>query len=320
MSHLLRQPKLKLLPEHTLDCRIIMQSRPVQNQCTACGTSSCRKRPLRKTVYPSKFVWGHHNDFNMLSAIHASAAKLCASLSSTGDFHGAFTSILNFVKPCATENPVAVLADVQERETQLWPHGLDRPEADSFRPIACPLGHSATIAFTPIDIRPTLNGMEHQQMFLGRHRKVRPFEVLYVDNKSCPGPVVGGDITMFIIVCASTTAAFKIDVRKKSANGIALKAFASQWGITKLPYKCTVCSDNCGSMQLVRDMAHELHMAHDWLPPHGNSANIVEKVIDVAIGAAGATCTIWRHLKLLFAMCRSRRVQQVVHVTHCGGP
>ena len=107
-----------------------------------------------------------------------------------------------------------------------------------------------------------------------------------------PGPVVGGKITMLIITCASTTATFKIDVRKKSANGLALRAFVHQWGITKLPHKCTVCSDNCGSMQLVRNEAHELGLAHEWTPPYSNSVNLSEKAIDIIIGAAGATCII----------------------------
>ena len=54
---------------------------------------------------------------------------------------------------------------------------------------------------------------------------------------------------------------------RAALTGMTESAYISNWvsqGIpAKLPYKCTVYSDNCGSMQLVRDMAHELHMAHD---------------------------------------------------------
>ena len=311
MSHLHRQPKLALLQDHTLHCCVQVDSRPVAGQCSGCALSKARKKPLKSklksnhavTVAPqlpegwvqsssastaiipsAGGVWGMHNDMGILHRV-ASIEHSCVDT---------YTSIFNFitsVKPAVV--PLMTVQEVRGREPK---YHLDRPEADSYRPLDCPMGGAAAVLFTPVNIIHMFKGVTRERwidVFLRRHRHLRPFEVLFVDNKDYPGPVVGGKITMFIIVCASTTAAFKIDVRKKSANGLALRAFVHQWGITKLPYKCTVYSDNCGSMQLVRDMAHnELGMAHEWTPPYDQSVNPAEKAIDFIMGAAGATCII----------------------------
>ena len=260
------------MSDHVLDCHVDAASPPVTCQCSGCALAKARKKPLK-----SKSKFNH-----VVSINHSSVDT--------------YASIFNFIPAVQDAQPTTVpLMTVQEvHERELTCH-LDQPEADSFRPISCPMGSAAAVIFTPVNIIHMFKGVTRERwidVFLRRHRHLRPFEVIFVDNKDYPGPVVGGKITMLIITCASTTATFKIDVRKKSANGLALRAFVHQWGITKLPYKCTVYSDNCGSMQLVRNEAHELGLAHEWTPPYSNSVNLSEKAIDIIIGAAGATCII----------------------------
>ena len=51
-------------------------------------------------------------------------------------------------------------------------------------------------------------------------------------------------------------------------------------GIHKLPYSCRVYSDGCGSMNHVASMASMLSIDHQFIPPHQQSLNEVEKVAD----------------------------------------
>jgi len=81
--------------------------------------------------------------------------------------------------------------------------------------------------------------------------KLKPFEVMYVDNKNYPCTVRGGNLVAFVLVDLRTFAIFKVDVTNKARNGRALREILSSEGVHKLPYKCTVYADNCGSMSHV---------------------------------------------------------------------
>ena len=48
---------------------------------------------------------------------------------------------------------------------------------------------------------------------------LRPFEVMYVDNKSYPCVVRGGQLVAFVLVDLKTFAIFKVDLRSKAHNG-----------------------------------------------------------------------------------------------------
>ena len=75
-------------------------------------------------------------------------------------------------------------------------------------------------------------------------------------------------------------AKFKIDVRLKTENPDAFARIVCMNGMHKLPYTCTVYSDGCGSMNLVRDMATRMGLNHQFIPPHEQSLNEAEKVCD----------------------------------------
>jgi len=118
--------------------------------------------------------------------------------------------------------------------------------------------------------------------------KLKPFEVMYVDNKNYPCTVRGGKLTAFVLVDLKTLAIFKIDVTSKAFNGRALRKILSDEGAHKLPYKCTVYADNCGSMVHVMTTCTSMGLAFQPLPPKDQSLNLAEKAIDIVFHAAMA--------------------------------
>ena len=115
---------------------------------------------------------------------------------------------------------------------------------------------------------------------------IKPFEVMYVDNKSYPCTVRGGKLTAFVLVDLKTLAIFKIDVTSKTLNGRALRKILSDEGVHKLPYKCTVYADNCGSMKHVAETCCCMGLNFQPLPPKDQSLNLAEKAIDIISHAA----------------------------------
>ena len=77
---------------------------------------------------------------------------------------------------------------------------------------------------------------------------LRPFEVMFVDNKDYEQPVHGGHQTTLILYDVKSTAKFKVDLFKKTEHDTALRDILSMNGVHKLPYSCLVYSDGCGSM------------------------------------------------------------------------
>ena len=196
MSHLRRQPKLVLMSDHTLHCGIAADSRPVTGQCSGCALSKARKKPLKSKLKSNHVVtfaaqlpegwaqsnststaiissaggvWGMHNDMAMLHRV-ASVDHLCVDT---------YTSIFDFItsgKPAIA--PVITIQEVRGREPK---YHLDQPEADSYRPLDCPMGSAAAVLFTPVNIIHMFKGVTRERwidVFLRRHRHLRPFEVL----------------------------------------------------------------------------------------------------------------------------------------------
>ena len=87
-------------------------------------------------------------------------------------------------------------------------------------------------------------------------------------------------------VCS--TAKFKIDVFKKTENGVALREILSMNGVHKLPYSCLVYSDGCGSMRHVKIAAVTMGLQHAYIPPHEQSLNEAEKICLVTWDDAAA--------------------------------
>ena len=63
---------------------------------------------------------------------------------------------------------------------------------------------------------------------------------MYVDNKDYPCVTRGGKLVAFVLVDLKTLAIFKVDVRSKKHNGLALRKLVSENGVHKLPYKRTL--------------------------------------------------------------------------------
>ena len=118
--------------------------------------------------------------------------------------------------------------------------------------------------------------------------KIRPFEVIFCDNKDYDVPVRGGRQVAFLVYDYKTTAKFKVDLFSKKDNGRALREIVALNGIHKLPYQCHVYSDGCGSMAHVELAAVLLGLDHSYIPPHEQSLNEAEKICNVSWAAAEA--------------------------------
>ena len=78
--------------------------------------------------------------------------------------------------------------------------------------------------------------------------ETRPFEVMFADNKDYDVVVRGGRQVAFVLYDLKSTAKFVVDVVSKAHNGNAFRRIMVLNGVHKLPYRCTVYTDGCGSM------------------------------------------------------------------------
>ena len=110
--------------------------------------------------------------------------------------------------------------------------------------------------------------------------KLRRYALMYVDNKPYIEAVYGDYKTAFWLVDVATTRKYKIDIKSKTDNGLALRRILSFEGVHKLPYKCTVCSDNCGSMVHVINTAVSMGLNYEPTPPWEPNLNPAEAAIN----------------------------------------
>ena len=115
---------------------------------------------------------------------------------------------------------------------------------------------------------------------------LRPFEIMFADNKDYPCPQYGGDKIAFLLIDLKTRAKFKIDVRRKSENGDAFAKIMALNGVHKLGYHCTIYTDGCGSMAHVATAAMRMGINHQYTPPYEPNLNEAEKVCDRMFAAA----------------------------------
>ena len=107
---------------------------------------------------------------------------------------------------------------------------------------------------------------------------LKPFEIIFVDNKDYEQPVRGGKQIAFIVYDLKSTAKFKVDVASKAHNGTAFRRIVAMNGIHKLPYLCRVYTDGCGSMVHVEIAAVLMGLDHAYIPPYMQSLNEAEKI------------------------------------------
>jgi hypothetical protein len=116
--------------------------------------------------------------------------------------------------------------------------------------------------------------------------KLRPFEVMFADNKDYPCKVRGSKQVAFVLVDYYSSAKFKVDVSAKSDNGNAFRQIVAMNGIHKLPYCCHIWTDGCGSMSHVAAAASSLGIDHAYTIPREPSLNEAEKVCNFMWAAA----------------------------------
>ena len=110
--------------------------------------------------------------------------------------------------------------------------------------------------------------------------QLRPFEVMFCDHKDYDSPVRGGATHAFVLIDVKTRAKFKIDQTSKTQAGLSFSRIMAMNGVHKLPYKCRIYSDGCGSMKYVEKHATRMGIDHAYTPPHEASLNEAEKTCD----------------------------------------
>ena len=118
--------------------------------------------------------------------------------------------------------------------------------------------------------------------------ELRPFEIMFCDWKDYDIVQQGGYTCTFIITCAGKGSKFAYDAKTHKSAGLCFQTHVSKHGIHKLPYPVTVYSDGCGSMNIMRDAAIRLGINHVFTPPHEQSLNEAEKVVDQLFSVARA--------------------------------
>ena len=131
--------------------------------------------------------------------------------------------------------------------------------------------------------------------------KLRPFEVMFADNKEYPCKVRGGKQHAFVLIDYYSQAKCKIDVATKTHNGKAFLRIMAMNGVHKLPYQCHIWIDGCGSMDHVRNAATRAGIDHAYTPPRDPSLNEAEKVCNFMWAAARAHLGASNASTMLFA-------------------
>ena len=139
-----------------------------------------------------------------------------------------------------------------------------------------------------LDFNPAIAGRDHGLQKVPRFDldKLRPFEVMFVDNKDYDDPVRGDYKTSLVFIDLKSQAKFKVDQRSKKENGKSFREIAVINGVHKLPYKFTVYSDGCESMKHVKDSAIKMGIDYVKIPPRDQSLNEAEKVCNFMWAAA----------------------------------
>ena len=118
--------------------------------------------------------------------------------------------------------------------------------------------------------------------------RLRPFEVMFADEKEYDMHQRGGWTTSFILLDLASDAWFKVDATRKTSHPDSPQQIVIQNGIHLLTYPRTLYTDGCGSMKLVRDKSIVLGSNNVFIPPYTQSLNEAERIADRAF-AAGRT-------------------------------
>jgi len=142
---------------------------------------------------------------------------------------------------------------------------------------------------------------------------LKPYEVMMADNKDLPCEVRGSFGTTFLLIDVKSQQKFCVKLQRKAHNYKALTEIIALTGAHKLSYSCELCTDGCGSMSAVREVSQKMGILHTYVPPHMQSLNEAEKVVDRVFAAARTHMLHKQSPNILFADC----VEYVVHVDQC---
>ena len=109
---------------------------------------------------------------------------------------------------------------------------------------------------------------------------LKPFQMMFADNKEFPCEQRDGYKTAFVCIDVKTQKKFVCKLKRKLHNELAMAEIIAQQGIHKLPYPCRLFTDGCGSMKPVRELVLKMGLGHTYVPPHKQSLNDAEKVVD----------------------------------------
>lgn len=316
-SHLYTGEKLNMLPDHVRGFKFSVASVGSKNRprtciasnstppllkfadCAACVISKLRRKrnkDARRNMQLICFrepessvavsvivpcVWGPKDDPAQVSRFLVT----CFPQDDVSSFHDRFVGLFSEFSPQLGKQP------------DPWPSPVEHSDINiEGRNVLPPFYiHALRVQLPPLLPPLTASIVDNncfRKVFLQRHRNARWGEVLFADHKSYDHPVIGGALISLVIIDVATLATFKYDSDSKKLCGVCFGRFVSQWGISKLPYKATVFTDNCGSMCHLRDEAHRRDVAHEWLSPKDPFMNMAELAILLIWSAARATCLL----------------------------
>ena len=190
------------------------------------------------------------------------------------------------------DDPVVYLLDedLSALLTAVVQSGVGLPVANVFEPDNDPGDEADLDSAVEVEFVSPVAGRELGVQSVPRFNlyKLKPLELMFVDNKDYPCMVRGGAPTTLIFVDYNTRVKLKIDVSSKINNGHAFARMVCYLGAHKLDYPCRVMPDGCGSMQHVVTIAVKMGIDHAFVPPHQQSLNEAEKVADQMWSSARA--------------------------------
>ena len=115
---------------------------------------------------------------------------------------------------------------------------------------------------------------------------LRPFEIMFVDEKDYDEIQRGGAKSALLMVDARTDWWDKEDQATKKDMGVSFRKIVVRNGIHKLDYQCTVYCDGDGAMNHLKREAIKMGINYVPIPPYSQSLNKAERVVDLAFAAA----------------------------------
>ena len=259
--------------------------------CTACSAANLRRKGLSHQKV--NHVCDASNDFNEDTCVSASVsscsdsdteyiavdsddsediedlswAATCRYISAVASADTTWDSN-NYYAPLRTDAVMPVAdADLSDGESDGTSSEAESDEDDALREALrykAPTAGRESIQAVPRYVATTL----------------RKWELMFADWKDYDETQRGGYTCYLIVYCASSGAKFKYDARSHTASGRCFRAHAAKHGVHLMPYSCTIYTDNCGSMNHLKDAAIEMGINHCFTPPHEQSLNEAEKVVD----------------------------------------